>query len=234
MRMGLREVFQFFLLGFFLVSCNETVIKNAGSGNNVNPAGCGDTPISFASVNEQIFLKNCISCHASGSPNGISLSTYAEVKANILRIKDSVLANRMPKAGPLSGADKILLVSWISQGAPERAEDADMSCAEHPPEETLLQPTYESLKTKVFSQNCNGCHREGGRLKDFSSYEAITSNANSGMFNQENPDESEFVKRLVTSDVQKVMPPQRTGLPKLSPDVVAVIKEWIARGLPKN
>jgi hypothetical protein len=54
------------------------------------------------------------------------------------------------------------------------------------------------------------------------------------MFNQENPDESEFVKRLVTSDVQKVMPPQRTGLPKLSPDVVAVIKEWIARGLPKN
>lgn len=216
------------------------VVKNPITFNN-NPSACGDGPLSFASVNEQIFIRNCTvnGCHAGGSLN---LTTYEGVKENLAQIKGSVLANRMPPVGPLAVQDKELLLTWINQGAPLREEDANLNCvqgeADTQPEpdvdlEPLLQANYESLKTQVFAQNCLGCHGAGSRIGDFASYEAITDSSQSDLFNREDSGQSEFVLRLITEG-RGLMPPPRSGLPRLSPEVVEVIKTWISNGMPRE
>jgi hypothetical protein len=230
----------FSLLALF--ACNETVIKHSSS-PNINSSTCGAQPISFASVNTQIFIRNCTvnGCHAGGSLN---LTTYEGVRANLAQVKDSVLGNRMPPMGPLSVQDKELLVTWINQGAPLRAEDAVIDCLPNesevnpepevePQPEPLLQPTYESLKIEVFAQNCLGCHGAGSRIGDFASYEAITGSGQSDLFNREDPGRSEFVLRLV-AEGNGLMPPPRSGLAPLSPEVVEVIKTWISNGMPRE
>lgn len=222
-----------------LGACNETIIKGGNGDRGVDPAYCGDMPISYASVNAQIFIKNCTvnGCHGGAAP--IDLSTHESVRGNLPGIKTAVLANRMPPMGPLSATDKMLLLAWINQGAPLRSEDADLACGNEIEGDTdqpepLLQPTYESLRANVFTQNCLGCHRAGSRIGDFASYEAITSEANRDLFSAPLPENTEFVARLTTQDATKVMPPPRTGLARLSPEVIEVINAWIANGQPKE
>ncbi len=231
-----------------VTACNETVVKNAGNNPFVDPQRCGTKALSYTSINAQVFAPNCIQCHASG---GLNLATYEGVTANLNRAKDAILGNRMPPSGPLSLDDKTLLLNWIAQGAPLDEEDANTDCleAQDPPpppppvepepedpvdEEPILQATYESLRANVLQQNCLGCHGAGSRIGDFASYEAITSTSNAGLFNQERPAESKFIQRLLTEDTTKLMPPPRTGLPRLAPEVVSVVQQWIANGLPKE
>lgn len=233
----------------FVSACNETIIKNPDDGSRLRPLTCGTRALSYASVNTQIFTQNCTQCHAGGS---LDLTTYEGVKANLSRAKDAILGNRMPPSGPLSLDDKTLLLNWIAQGAPLREEDANTECleAQDPPPppppvepepddpvdpvEPVLQATYDSLREQVFMQNCLGCHGAGSRIGDFSSHEAITSERNARLFNRESPSESIFIQRLVTENAAALMPPPRTGLAPLSPEVVSVVQQWIANGLPKE
>ncbi|MEZ4814390.1 MAG: hypothetical protein R3A80_04185 [Bdellovibrionota bacterium] len=234
MKRSFNVVFTVFLL---LSGCNETVLKGKSSFAAFNPLSCGTKGISYASIHSQILIRNCTvnGCHSGSS---INLTTYEEVKANLAQVKEAVLADRMPPRGPLAAIDKELLVTWINQGAPFNEEDANLECSGDPgdvdPPPPVLQATYESLKANVFMQNCLGCHKAGARIGDFSTYEAITSEGISELFDIEHPDRSEFVARLVTDNERAVMPPQRTGLPKLSLDVVEVIETWIANGMPKE
>ena len=114
-----------FLALFLLSSCNETVIKNA-QGGAINPAACSDQPITYASVNNEVFAKSCATCHTGGN---VDLSTYAGAKANAQLEKSAVLTNHMPPTGPIDYNDKSMLLSWINQGSPLNAGDANMSCA---------------------------------------------------------------------------------------------------------
>jgi hypothetical protein len=226
---------------FILCACNETILKNTGADRSIDPLSCGDTPISYASVNEHIFIRNCTvnGCH---SGNGLNLTTYEGVHNALPAIKGAVLSNKMPPAGPLPFEDKVLLLSWINQGGPRNAEDANMNCSNEnppPPPPPGLQPTYVSLREKVLAQNCLLCHNSEHPdpehpIGDFSSYEAMTSPANMHIFDMHEPSNSELIRRVSSTDPAVVMPPPDSLLEPLPAEVIAVMKEWIAKGVPKE
>ena len=77
--------------------------------------------ISYAQVNQGVFQPSCISCHGASRPSaGISLDTYAHVKAALDIVKSVAITQQsMPPNGPLQADQITLLNTWIDQGAPE-------------------------------------------------------------------------------------------------------------------
>jgi ribosomal protein S16 len=103
-----------------------------GALNSDCPAASCDTTgtISFSSKVWPVIQNNCLGCHpASGSSNGISLGTYAQVKnvAGTKRNGISLLSGSihhfsgfspMPQNGKLDDCPIAQIDKWISQGMP--------------------------------------------------------------------------------------------------------------------
>ncbi|MBC7659049.1 MAG: hypothetical protein H7249_05010 [Chitinophagaceae bacterium] len=86
------------------------------------PAADPAMALTYANLNTKIFSVSCLGCHsASANMGGVSLDTYAKVKAASAKIKVTTLDMKtMPTSGPLSTALQSLLSKWIAAGAPEK------------------------------------------------------------------------------------------------------------------
>ncbi len=101
--------------------------NRGGEGNDtisvlVNPA---PAVVSFAVINNEIFVPLCVSCHGSVSPQGgYSMSNYNAIKtrvvnnnANASELYQRVIDNSMPPGSPLSNINKNRIRDWINNGA---------------------------------------------------------------------------------------------------------------------
>lgn len=233
----------------FIACSPEHNIFNATNGSLDQNQSASCAPIDFAQVQSEIFgapgntVGKCLSCH---QPGGflMPLDTYEVVKLRLVQIEDSIRNNRMPKNSPLPDPAKKLLADWIAQGAPEFAEASklDPSCqadssnpadptpnpAPQPVAPTALEPHYESLREKVFAPRCLNCHDSLGFSSsyDFSTYESTVSYTKLFAIPQDGSD-SRFVKSLVSGFMPK-------GSAPLAPEVIEVIRQWVALGMPQK
>jgi uncharacterized membrane protein len=83
-----------------------------------------EADLNYANVNTKFFSLYCLSCHSSAGGNraGINLESYANVMAQLDRVKGTVLEEgSMPPSGspPVSAGAAALLKAWIDAGAPQ-------------------------------------------------------------------------------------------------------------------
>lgn len=87
--------------------------------------------IDFSIVTKYVLQTNCYKCHsdAGGNKGQVNLETYANVMDNLSDVKFDIEMDMMPlappKGIPLTDAQKKLILSWIENGAPEKAKPAD-------------------------------------------------------------------------------------------------------------
>ena len=91
-------------------------------------------------------------------------------------------------------------------------------------QENLAQEAYA-----IFEQNCLNCHGESGAYKDELLIER-TALVDTGVIIPEDPENSEFYKRLLGPTENGAQMP--LNLPPLSQEVVETIAHWIAIGAP--
>jgi len=116
-----------FIMGLFcfvlqMSACNFKDEKSTSNEPDVVLAP--DTAISFADIQSQILVPNCVGCHsqAGGNRGSVNLESYASVKLNIDEIQSSTVdTTRMPQGDTLNKNLIALLRTWIAQGAPETA-----------------------------------------------------------------------------------------------------------------
>ncbi len=108
-----------------LASCNYSVSKTPENSPATSGGGgvAATTVPGFDTVNTQVIKPKCATCHsaAGGNRAGVNLETYATIKSQLSTIRSAVAGNFMPPAsrGPLSAADKALLLLWIDSGGPQ-------------------------------------------------------------------------------------------------------------------
>lgn len=187
--------------------------------------------LTFKEVSEKVIGPKCVKCHGN-------YKTYEGVKKDIDngKIISEVRSNSMPKDGPLSDDEKQILFSWIFSGAPEGEV-----IVEPPP--VQAGPTFESLAKGIFSEKCIVCHRvnpddpnDRGEapfaLNDRTDLMVYATQFNPFVFDFENPEESEFVRRFTSDNPVELMPPARSGFDPLTEEEREIVIEWIRRGLP--
>lgn len=90
----------------------------------------------------------------------------------------------------------------------------------------------------ILSDKCYKCHgpdgskRQAGlRLDDpVSAYKALKDDPNAHAIVPGSPEESELFRRVATDDTADMMPPANSGLKRLTPHEVALVKKWISQG----
>ncbi len=87
-------------------------VTPAVDGGAVTPVCTTSTYENFA---QTFFARNCNGCHAAQRP---TLGTKAAIVANLANVTSAVRADRMPKFGRLSPADKAKVLEWLDCGAP--------------------------------------------------------------------------------------------------------------------
>ena len=73
------------------------------------------TTSTYENFAQTFFARNCNGCHAAQRP---TLGTKAAIVANLANVTSAVRADRMPKFGRLSPADKAKVLEWLDCGAP--------------------------------------------------------------------------------------------------------------------
>lgn len=204
----------------------------------------GEIQYSFADIRENVLRPNqCLQCHSH-------FEDYATTKKNIGAIFGFIISNGMPYGPttntlgtPVGDTEKKMLMEWMSQGSPEFVGDNS------PVVEEDLQPTWSSLKSKIFGPKCIKCHNSYGRRgpSDMSSYEALKawSDSYEELFQPQDPEASHFIGALRGRTSEETgeffydpMPLNRDGddvsnIAPLTEDEIEVVKKWIALGIPR-
>lgn len=98
---------------------------------------------------------------------------------------------------------------------------------------TVADPAHPKFKTDIlpiFTANCSGCHnnRTASDGYDFTSYAAITARK----FVAGNLDKTKLYDAITDDDDDDRMP--QAPAPRLSPEKILLIKNWILNGAPNN
>lgn len=87
-----------------------------------DPTQCETVSQTYDANIKAIINQSCAvsGCHVAGAQTPM-LTTYTEVKNNIVRIEQRALVTKdMPTAGPLGSCDQSKLTQWIADGYPEK------------------------------------------------------------------------------------------------------------------
>ncbi len=243
MRSALKPAF-FLILVLMNTSCGIYISKNQNKAPKLDLNAILSNPnarVNFSQVNTAIFNTSCIQCHNSAQvKGGVILETYADVKTNIKEVIADIQSGDMPLNGALSLEQLALFNLWIKQGYPEvDTQDAPPPIEEPSPSATpistpnpeapLLLPTYQSIRDQIFAPKCLLCHGvNGSQHSDFplESYEQMITKGD--LIVKGNPSKSTVVQEIEKGS----MPTRRSGLPKVTPEELQVIKAWILNGAP--
>ena len=212
-----------FAVVLFLGGCTYHIDKNAPYDTSV-PAELVNK-VSFQDVNTRVFATSCTPCH--GSSGGVNLETYQSAKQNLESIRQAVLIERrMPKApyAPLNREQLEILSAWIQAGGPE------FPIEQQPPDTPELEAKFASIKSLILDVKCLRCHSVGGTAErvPLTSLEEIL-NSPLDIVLPGNPDESGLIL-VLQEDARKPMPPPSSGISRVKPEEVEVIKQWILNG----
>ncbi|MGE4130551.1 MAG: c-type cytochrome, partial [Bdellovibrionales bacterium] len=178
--------------------------------------------LSYAYVNQRVFLPKCISCH--GNSGGVALESFNQVQSRIRAINTAVFEKKtMPKNDSLSQEQLAILWSWIDIGAPETQTDSE------PVETTPLEAKFESIDKNIFQIRCITCHSPTGTGKRILLGRSDLLNSPLDLVLPGNPDESGLVIAIERAD-DKRMPPAKGGYSELKIDEKLAIREWIKNG----
>lgn len=201
-----------------LISCgNKTELKEEIPSFALNRFPVEE--LNFEIVKTNIFEKSCTQCHPG-------YSDYNTVKADAQKILDQVLTNRMPKdASALSDDLKAILNAWVRAGSPRGGDNED-----NVPEE--LVATWDSLSKKIFFPKCVSCHNANGQANflELADRQDFFDNREYLLNNFEDVENSYLVE--VISDPDEPMPPFWSPFTQLTKEEIAIVKEWIEKGLP--
>ncbi len=101
-------------LSFALAACTTTSSTGITDQTLTCPT---DSTLTYASFGSAFIQTNCLSCHAT--KDRPTLSTQAEVKANIARIlENAVYTDAMPQDNNMALSDRQQLGEWLKCGAP--------------------------------------------------------------------------------------------------------------------
>lgn len=148
-------------VGVPFFGCNFDTTKSDGSKSVVSPQD--DIP-GFDQIQTQILTPYCTGCHTSRAPN---LTTYESVVANLTAVNEQAVVRRsMPPRKALPEDLRILLQSWIQNGAPRvgtvvnpPTPSPTPSPSMSPAAGSIPRPfTYAELKTRVIQTKCLLCH----------------------------------------------------------------------------
>ncbi|MBC7467277.1 MAG: hypothetical protein H7256_14900 [Bdellovibrio sp.] len=179
--------------------------------------------LSYSMINHRIFFPRCVACHGAGT--NVNLETYAGVVSNLALIKKAIFQDMsMPKQGSLSVEELSYLWNWINLGAPEQAQNGNLS----PAPESIL-PTYDSINTHVFMSSCKDCHNPNGSGKRILFDKESLLNSPLELIIPGNPDESGLVIAIERMD-DKRMPPGKEGYSQLKDEDKLAIRKWIENG----
>lgn len=203
--------------------------QGAGPAENITNI-CKDS-VDYKVVQASLIQPKCLACHGTGS-GLVNLDTFASVKNNMGLIQSVIQANRMPPNKPLSDGEKSLLTAWVEAGTPEVVATNIATCNNGGGENggavipvPILAANYESIRQMILEPRCLSCHDDLSSL-DFSTYAAITSHVD--LFESKPGEDGAFVDAVASG----MMPPKK--LPKLSPEEVSVIREWVVVGMPEK
>lgn len=182
--------------------------------------------VSFNELFIKVFEPKCIGCH--GTAGNVNLESWQSANAALGKIEKAVLVSHtMPKSPftVLSAEQLMLVAAWIKAKGPNDPINKEPS-----PTVEQLAPNFNSIYSKIIVPKCVACHREGGeapRVSLNSAAEMIDSPLEIVL--PENPDESGLMI-VVQPDANKKMPPEKSGIKRLTPEEISTISEWIAQG----
>lgn len=252
-----NNLFLFMMCTLLLeVGCTYTRYKDSSLDprKNVPISKTEAEAIGFAQVYQSVIDPYCLSCHRNGK---YPLNNYIQTLTIIEKIKSSVFdLGSMPKNRQLPIRERKLLLAWIENGSPEFGKNPA------PPVATL-EPTYSSIRDRIFNTRCGDCHsplssfcRENSRTEEVEQTTETTyknkasckielSNYEQLLFGEEaqlkelvipgNASESQLMIAIKgTEDKSPTMPPKEEGFEWLSPEEIKVIEDWINAGAKNN
>lgn len=235
----------FISLSLALSGCSNS----GGSGLDFTPPKNKTTAVepTFASLNENVFVPKCVSCHTPPSAeNDVDLTSYEAIMSLdglvVPREPEQsplylvVVHNQMPKgAAPLSNEEKDALAKWIADGALSTqitATPTPEPTATPTPQPTPVPTATPSPSAVRFSQifegalknKCVSCHSgilpKG--LVNLTTYAKVI--GKKGLVVAGQPDKS----KLWTEVSKGNMPPK--GEPTLTASEKNLIFKWISDG----
>lgn len=216
------------ILSLLLSGCGFHVDKG-NSNRELLQLGAGQ--IDFRIVSQAVFQTRCVTCH--GTSGGVNMQSYPSVKQNIDRIRMVLENRRMPKSGPLPEEESRLVLQWIQDGAPEKVEGARAEVAVGAPLPPL-EPTFRSLKARLFGLKCVGCHSPNSHSEaekyPLVSYDDIV-HSPENLVNPMKPEKSLIVKALRGQIEDRQMPPPDSGVTPPTQEEIQTLIDWIANGM---
>ncbi len=243
-----------------IVGCNYTKFKNSDSDfhNTGVLTKAERDAIGFQTVFRDIIDPYCLSCHRSGR---FPLNNYAETYSIVGEIRNTVFVlGSMPKGKFLPARERSILLAWLDAGAPEAGKSPPQPEPEIPP----LQPTFSSIRDRIFKVRCGDCHEPTSRecqdlvnLTDEDHHDDEHEHSHNkgacklelSIFNEllngdeetrkelvipGNPDESQLIISIERTDGKDQMPPPEQGYSPLSPEEIKAIRDWISGGALNN
>lgn len=115
------------LLSGLLVGCGDPVTEPPSGLSTSSAVDCETRTLSWDNAGGPVLIGWCAPCHASGlpadqrqgAPVGVDFDTLAASRPFGDRIVErAVTSLDMPPGGPLTDADQLLLLDWVSCGMP--------------------------------------------------------------------------------------------------------------------
>ena len=99
-------------------SCSKSGDDNNGGGNN--NVDCNTISTSFSTNVAPLIASSCAKsgCHATAGNGPGALTTYAQISAAKVQIRQAVASGNMPKDATLNATQKATITCWIDAGAP--------------------------------------------------------------------------------------------------------------------
>lgn len=167
LRVSARQHFILLLFGALIIcSCDYTRYKSSPSSFRNTPRLGKEVAdgLSYQLIAQQVLNPYCLSCHrensTSASKSKVYLDSYARVVDQLADIRSSVFVKgTMPKRKELPVRERSLLLAWIEAGAPEFGKTPQ----ELPPPPPPLEPTYSSIRDRIFNVRCGDCHNPSSK-----------------------------------------------------------------------
>ncbi|QTN32751.1 DUF1553 domain-containing protein [Akkermansiaceae bacterium] len=96
-------------------------------------------------------------------------------------------------------------------------------------------PDFNREVRPILSENCFLCHGQdpehrGGELRLDIREEAIAARDDGAAIVPGDPDKSQMLRRILSTDPDMMMPPPKAHLPPLKPEQIAILESWIKNG----